>query len=73
MKPRRGGRAEALFISSNADMYDEHPGEHIIRFRADAKKIRLTRGSSTTVLKPVTDGYFSLPMRSNEGVFLEAL
>ena len=73
MKPRRGGRAEALFISSNADMYDEHPGEHIIRFRADAKKIRLTRGSSTTVLKPADDGYFSLPMRSNEGVFLEAL
>lgn len=73
MKPRRGGRAEALFISSNSDMYDEHPEEHTIRFKADAKKVRLTRACTQTVLRPDADGVFTLKIRANEGLLLETI
>lgn len=73
MNSRAGDGSRALFVCSADDPYDEHPAEHKITFRADGMRISATGPQGPRKVEVASDGTYSIPIRSNEGILIEAV
>lgn len=71
MAERKGGKGSALFVSSVDDPYDEHPSSHTLRFKTARKKVSATGGDGPVAIGKDAEGYWNLPLGSNEGVIIE--
>lgn len=71
MVDRKGGKGAALYVCSVDDPYDKNPAEHTLRFKADRKKVTATGGNGPVALQKDSEGYWTLPLNSNEGVLIE--
>ena len=72
MLPRTGNGNQALFVCSADDPYDEHPTEHTLSFHADGWRISATGGDGPVKVNVGADGTYSIAIRSNQGILIEA-
>ena len=63
---------QALFVCSADDPYDEHPTEHTLSFHADGWRISATGGDGPVKVNVGADGTYSIAIRSNQGILIEA-
>ena len=74
MVARDGGRGEALFVCLADDPYDEDTKTQTVVFRTDGRKAKATGGKGNVKLKwNRKGGFYTMKMKSNEGVLIELL
>ena len=72
MLSRTGNGNQALFVCAADDPYDEYPTNHTLTFRADGWRISACGGEGPVKVNVGADGTYSIDLRSNQGILIEA-
>ncbi|MBR2837647.1 MAG: hypothetical protein IKE55_02585 [Kiritimatiellae bacterium] len=67
-----GSSRHAVFLAACDDPHDEGGREHVVRFRADGRVARAYGPRGEVKLAKSAEGVCSVPLRSNEALFVEA-
>ena len=73
MVKRDGSRGEALFICLADDPYDEDTKTQTIVFRTNGKKVKAIGNKGNVKLKWNKKGFYTMKMKSNDGVLIETI
>ncbi len=73
MTSRQGNGDYAFFVCAADDPYDEHPASHTLTFQSEGRRISAAGPDGPVQVKVGTDGTYSIDMKSNQGILIEAV